>query len=209
MDLNARHDGAVYRIAPEEMVRSAEVLATAFSGDPFADFLLGGNASHERLKKLFLFLLRVDAPCGACFRTSGFESVVSWRPPSHAEIVWWRNLRYTPEFLRVFGADAFRVLDAMNVLERARPREPHWYLHVIGTDPQHAGRGYGGMLIRDRLFTPDVRGFPVYLESSKKENLKFYRSLGFEERGVIMVPRGPTLYSMWRRAKKMAPVKNL
>jgi ribosomal protein S18 acetylase RimI-like enzyme len=72
-------------------------------------------------------------------------------------------------------------------LSRFRPHVPHWYLAVLGVDPEHQGRGLGGRLL-EALFELAREGpTPVYLESDRPESVRFYRGRGFEsraERGV-------------------------
>src|SRR5699024_8071831 len=77
-----------------------------------------------------------------------------------------------------------RICDAMGtnrLADRHRPRVPHWYLAVIGTDPAARGRGHG-----------------TYLESSTPDNVPIYQRYGFSE--IATVPaRGTTpLIGMWR-----------
>ncbi|MFE0422862.1 GNAT family N-acetyltransferase [Streptomyces sp. NPDC058953] len=85
------------------------------------------------------------------------------------------------------------------------PREPHWYLAVIGADPAAQGTGQGAALLRSGLAKADAAGLPAYLESSKESNLPFYEYFGFTTRAEITLPGGgPTLWSM-RRAPRPDP----
>ena len=92
----------------------------------------------------------------------------------------------------------------MDRLEKRHPREPHWYLQAIGTDPPFQGKGYGGVLLRHRLAALDAAGLPAYLEASKESNVPLYANFGFAVTGEIRMPDGPTLYSMWRPARTRA-----
>ncbi|MGH6955372.1 MAG: hypothetical protein ACREEW_01755, partial [Caulobacteraceae bacterium] len=93
------------------------------------------------------------------------------------------------------------VMAAMYFIERRHPKEPHWYLQVLGTDTEKQGKGYGGVAIRRRLALADEAHLPCYLESSKATNIPIYQSFGFEVTGEIALPNGPTLWPMWRAAR--------
>jgi ribosomal protein S18 acetylase RimI-like enzyme len=63
---------------------------------------------------------------------------------------------------------------------RYHPREPHWYLPLIGVDPACQGRGCGAALMRHALSRCDRDGAPAYLESTNPRNRPLYERHGFE-----------------------------
>lgn len=65
-------------------------------------------------------------------------------------------------------------------LDARHPRAPHWYLFVLGVDPDHQGRGLGGALLRRVSARADATGLPCYLETDRPENVKLYRAAGYE-----------------------------
>ncbi|WP_143860746.1 GNAT family N-acetyltransferase, partial [Nocardia cerradoensis] len=71
----------------------------------------------------------------------------------------------------------------------AHPREPHWYLAVLGTLPGVRGQGYGQALMRSRLDRCDAEGIPAYLESSKPQNVPYYERFGFDVTGTLAAPQ--------------------
>ena len=86
-------------------------------------------------------------------------------------------------------------------MAEAHPEEPHWYLAIIGSDPDVRGKGFGNALMRSRLERCDAEFAPAYLESSNPDNVPYYERFGFEVTGEIVVPGGPTLVPMWRRPR--------
>jgi GNAT superfamily N-acetyltransferase len=78
------------------------------------------------------------------------------------------------------------------------PKEPCWYLPLIGVDPVRQGRGLGALLMRAALERFDREGMPAYLESSNPRNVSLYRRLGFVELGVIQAGSSPALIPMFR-----------
>jgi GNAT superfamily N-acetyltransferase len=78
------------------------------------------------------------------------------------------------------------------------PREPHWYLQMLGTDPELQGKGIGSALLAQVLERCDRGGQKVYLEASKEKNIPFYARHGFAVSEEMHMPRGPTIWAMWR-----------
>lgn len=84
-------------------------------------------------------------------------------------------------------------------VERKHPDSPpHWYLAVVGTDPDAQGRGLGGAVLSPILDQCDRDGVAAYLESSKEQNLAYYARHGFRVMKEHRLPRGPKVWAMWR-----------
>ena len=87
----------------------------------------------------------------------------------------------------------------MRAIEQRHPRDPHWYLAVLGTDPAHWGEGVGSALVRHVLDDPAQAEEPAYLETETAANVPFYVWHGFRVVGELDVPGGgPHLWLMWR-----------
>src|SRR5262245_39245619 len=59
----------------------------------------------------------------------------------------------------------------MQQMARHHPREPHWYLPLIGIDPAQQGAGLGSALLRHATEICDREGVLAYLESSNPRNI--------------------------------------
>jgi ribosomal protein S18 acetylase RimI-like enzyme len=185
-----------------DAARISETLARAFFDDPMICFLLATESTRaQRMPRLFRLLFKLALPYGACDVTGGCEAVALWRPPGKWHIPFYQYITNGPEFAGVFGVGkGLRAMSIMDTIEMRHPKEPHYYLQVIGTDPAKQGKGYGGVVIRRQLAVADAARLPCYLESSKESNIPIYRSFGFEVTGEIKLPNGPTLWPMWRKA---------
>jgi GNAT superfamily N-acetyltransferase len=94
--------------------------------------------------------------------------------------------------------------DLNGVLEQMakyRPSGLHWYLPIIGVDPLHQGKGYGGALLKCALEDCDREHLAAYLESTNARNVSLYQRHGFEVIGTIQSGTSPTIVPMLRSAR--------
>ncbi len=110
------------------------------------------------------------------------------------------QLRVTVPMARAVGLRSIASrLGALATIERHHPTEPHWYLAILGADPDRRGQGIGSALMEPMIERCDADGMPAHLESSKEENLAFYHRFGFEVTDELSLPHGgPPLWGMWR-----------
>jgi ribosomal protein S18 acetylase RimI-like enzyme len=81
------------------------------------------------------------------------------------------------------------------------PEEVHWYLPLIGVEPNAQGKGIGAELMRHAVARCDRERALAYLESSNPRNIPFYRRFGFEVMGEIQMGAGPLVTPMLRRSR--------
>jgi GNAT superfamily N-acetyltransferase len=205
-------DGQHQEAPPARLARAAEiddlaaVLADAFDDDPVMRFIVPNDEAYRlRLTRLFRIELRSMLKLEATWVVDdgAAAGVAIWAPPDRWKSSTADMLRSVVPALRVFGRAVRPAVAVLNALEAAHPRTPpHWYLGTIGTAASHRGRGVGGVLLRAQLARCDAEGIPAYLESSKPENVPYYRRFGFEERGELALPGdGPTVIPMWREPR--------
>ena len=130
---------------------------------------------------------------------SGVGAAALWDPPGRWQQTPGEQLPMLPALLRAFRGrlGAGRMLTEQ--MKAVHPEEPHWYLAIIGSDPDVRGAGLGAALMHSRLDRCDSEGAPAYLESSNADNVPYYNRFGFDVTGEIVVPDdGPTLWCMWR-----------
>ncbi len=194
----AKARAAVWGDAPH----IATTLARAFCNDPLICFILADETTRPaKMPQLFGLLFKLGLPYGVCDVTEGYEAVALWRPPGRWHIPFHQIITNVPGILRVYGLSAgLRVRSIMAHIEKHHPTEPHYYLQVIGTDPDKQEKGFGGAVIRRHLAIADAACLPSYLEASHTKNIPLYQHFGFELLGEIEIPGGgPPLYPMWRK----------
>jgi ribosomal protein S18 acetylase RimI-like enzyme len=197
--------GKVVRAAPHDVGPLSAALARAFDDDPLSLYLFGGPRTRAAgLARFFAVQLRhTYLRHGEVWTTSDRAGAALWAPPTMPRPGGMDLLRILPvvPYLSVWGRKTPDVVRLLAAYERARPRQSHWYLGTLGTDPDRQGQGVGSALLRVVLDRLDLEGIPAYLESSKESNLAFYSRHGFQVTGQITTPRGPTLWLMWREPR--------
>ncbi|MFF0570568.1 GNAT family N-acetyltransferase [Streptomyces sp. NPDC004041] len=178
-------------------------LARAFADDPMMEWFLPGGAAREPdLVRYFTTIFtRQYGRHGVCERTA--SAAAFWVTPEGQEKTV-PDAETVAELEDILGDRAPLFRDAVAAAAEQGPKEPHWYLAVVGADPAARGQGLGAALLRSGLAKADAAGLPVYLESSKPDNLPFYEHFGFTVLGEAALPGGgPTLWVM-RRAPQAA-----
>lgn len=186
---------------PAEREQIAAALADAFFDDPVMSWILTDDDSRtRRLHGLFDVLLRGHyLRLDTVWTTPDHAGAALWAPPGRAIIPGPTVLRHSPRLVRALGRRALLALRALTHVEQHHPKEPHWYLGVLGTRRADQGKGVGSALLAPVLRRCDEEGMRAYLESSKESNLAFYGRHGFEVAGEIELPMGgPTVWPMWR-----------
>ena len=178
---------------------AVDTIVLAFAADPVARWCWPD--SHQYLASMPGF---TRAFAGGAFThksahcTSNYAGAALWLPPgAHPDEQALGEIleRTVAEAIR---ADLFAVFDHM---AGSHPEGPHWYLPMIGVDPAHQGKGYGGALLQYALAQCDRDHLPAYLESTNPRNISLYLRHGFEAIGTIQVGSSPPLIPMLRPAR--------
>jgi ribosomal protein S18 acetylase RimI-like enzyme len=182
----------------------AAALVRAFADDPVMNHIFP-KGSAKKMRSLFVGESKRAIKKGALHTTAdGAQGAAIWMSPGNWRTGGFELLGQIP-LLFTMGADTPRALGVLSQMEKVHPKEPHWYLAVLGTDPKHQGKGVGSALIGQVLATCDADGIPAYLESSKEANIPFYNRHGFEVTGEVQAKNGPKLWPMWREPRPPEP----
>jgi GNAT superfamily N-acetyltransferase len=185
----------------------AATMSRAFYDDPVMEWILPDSGRRlGQLSRMFTAMTRhhhlghggVEVACDG----PAIGAAALWDPPNCWQETRRAEWAMVPTFLRVFGLRTAQARGVQEVMKRAHPEEPHWYLAAIGSDPSVRGQGFGQALMRSRLDRCDAEHCPAYLESSKPENVPYYQRFGFSVTAEIPLPDGgPPLWAMWREAR--------
>jgi ribosomal protein S18 acetylase RimI-like enzyme len=134
----------------------------------------------------------------SAYYVEGYRGAALWLPP---------GVRPDEDALSALlkGTGAAEVQqDLASVFEQMEsyhPKEPHWYLPMIGVDPFQQGKGYGSALMKHALVPCDRDHTLAYLESSNPKNIPLYERHGFEVLGTIQVGASPPIFPMIRKPR--------
>jgi len=135
---------------------------------------------------------------GSAYVSSDFCGTALWLPPGvhpngEALEKVFRDTA-TPEHLD-------DLLATFEKMEQSHPKESHWYLPIIGVEPNSQGKGLGGALMRHAVARCDKERSVAYLESSNPRNIPLYLRHGFEVIGEIRIGAAPLVTPMLRRPR--------
>jgi len=175
------------------------VLTLAFSGDPAARWTWPDPKGF-----LAAFPRFVQAFGGAAFQKGSAHYIQGagaalWLPPGvdSDEAAMMELMRTT--------ADPATASDGPQVMQQMmsyHPREPHWYLPLLGVNPARQGQGLGARLLEHANDVFDRDGVVAYLESSNPRNIGLYQRHGFEVLGTVQVGRSPVITPMRRDPRR-------
>jgi ribosomal protein S18 acetylase RimI-like enzyme len=191
------------RMTAADISAVARTLARAFEDDPVAAWSFPADDLRPRLlERFYATRLRQVVELDEIWVDPSLAGAAMWLPPEswHAtfreELEIFRSLVHP----RLLARTPF-VVQGFRRLERRHPTVPHWYLYMLGTDPDAQGRGIGSALLAPVLERCDEDGIGAYLESSKEANIAFYARHGFRVTGEHDMPRGPRMWLMWREPR--------
>jgi len=189
----------VRAITQEDEVRAIDAVVLGFVADPMTRWVW--PRSHQYLAAMPRFIRAFGGPgfaCGGGLCTSDFVGAALWLPPGvHPDEERLNELMEGTASPAAQGAGPA----IFKQMATYHPKEPHWYLPLIGVDPAHQNKGHGDALMRYALERCDRDKLPAYLESTNPRNVSLYRRHGFEALGTIQAGTSPTLVPMLRRAR--------
>ncbi len=193
---------AVREATEDDYEAAAEALALAFADDPAWAHLLPDDATRaERLLTFFTVEIAHLVPDHRqVWITEDGGGVALWGRPGGWRVPIWQTLSQTGAMAAVFGRRLPLAIWTQLRLERHHPRTPgHWYLHYLGVEPRHQGRGLGTALLAPVLERCDREGTPAHLEASTDRNRILYERNGFSLTKTFEMPAGgPPIREMWR-----------
>jgi ribosomal protein S18 acetylase RimI-like enzyme len=173
------------------------VMVLAFSADPAARWTWPDPQQYLRHFPRFAQAIGGTAFAhGSAYYVDDYAGAALWLPPEvHPDEDMLITLLQRTGSAQV-QKDGLAVIEQMG---RHHPREPHWYLPLIGVDPSHQGKGYGSALLQHALISCDRNHTLAYLESSNPKNISLYEQHGFTLLGTIQVGTSPPLFPMLRK----------
>jgi ribosomal protein S18 acetylase RimI-like enzyme len=201
------HDSPLIRLAKSDIPKAVAMLSRSFAGDPFVGRLITGNnrrpSDFDRVTRCLLHYAIVRGEVYAV--SPNLEGVVVWFPPSRVAPSVWDMVRFGAILLPFsLSWRSSRLVLAYEryaaTLRKQLLREPHWYLQLLGVDPNCQGRGCAGVLLRHVLTRLDRERLPSFLETMNEKNVALYENFGFRVLQASEIPGSDC--TCWFMARK-------
>jgi ribosomal protein S18 acetylase RimI-like enzyme len=185
----------VRRATVDEIPELAATLARAFAHDPFYEFLAGDAPErNQRMRDGWTgFLRHATNGLSHTYTTDDHAGVAVWHPPGYSGAGFIDSLRLLPSATRMAGSigrlrDVSRAIAALEHRRRLHAPGPHYYLSVLGVEPERQGEGIGSSLMRPALELATGAGVPAYLETATGRNVLLYERVGFAVVEELTIP---------------------
>ncbi|HUP99203.1 MAG TPA: GNAT family N-acetyltransferase [Aeromicrobium sp.] len=190
------------RVTTEQEAGAAAVLADAFFHDPVVSWMYpNARKRRERFRRMTARMLALTRDRNHVLRTDGNGACSYWMPPGEPPLTLGEQLRTVMPSIPALARRLPQTLALLDLMDRKHPKEPHWYLFLVGSDPARRGQGHGIAVIRPVLEQCDRQGTPAYLENSNPVNAALYERLGFVGSGELRRAGSPPLVPMWREPR--------
>jgi ribosomal protein S18 acetylase RimI-like enzyme len=196
--------GVIGPLGPEHLDRATTTLARAFMADPMFEWIFPDPEKRARsLQRLNRVPLAFGQRSGRATQAHDGKAVAVWVPAGQPVSI---GGMVRAGILGVPFQIGFRpfgmFMGANETMERIHKRympEPHWYLLIVGVDPELQGRGIGSALLQEGLAQVDQAGALCYTETSVQRNVAFYERHGFRVVETATLGKGgPPAWGMRR-----------
>lgn len=185
---------------------AVDVLTRAFADDPGLLFVLPDAADRARLNaRLAEAALRYTLRCGAALVTDDeVRGVALWfppdAPPPTPEDIEETGIAAVPTLIGEAAWTRFnRLIAHLDALHPVLAPEPHWYLGMLGVDPDWQRQGLGAALMEPIFAQADRAAVCCYLEAPTADNARYYTNRGFRVVGETDVPESTVHIWLMRR----------
>ena len=166
-------------------------IVAAFANDPAFRFFFPDEATFDQHAAAFagyLFDRRVRQ--GTVWIAAGGAVAALWDAPKPADPSAPAEVAEASR-LDLPAAELARIRAYDAAVEAALPTYPHWYLGILATRPDHAGRGLGRRLMAHGVARAHADGLPAVLETMNPSNVDLYVRAGWQVYGETTAPDVP------------------
>ena len=185
----------IVRAQPADRAMVVATVVAAFAADPAFRHFFPDDDTYPRHAAAFAgYLFDKRVGLGTVWVGEGARVVSLWEPPDVKEL---------PPAVLDLPPDVRTRLDRYDdAVHRILPHQPFWYLGILATHPDIAGRGLGRRLLAAGVTTAHADGVPAVLETVNPSNVELYRREGWE---VLARSDGPP--ATWVLANHPARVR--
>lgn len=159
-------------------------MVAAFPNDPVLRYLFPAEEAYaQHAATFFGYLFDKRVQQGTVWTIERGASTAIWEPPRG------ETPSLDDPLTRQLPADALaRVRAYDRAVNAVQPDYPYWYLGVLATHPDYAGRGWGRAVMSAGLRRAAADGRPAVLETSNPANVEMYRRAGWRVLHALTEP---------------------
>ena len=186
---------SVRDLRPEETPQAVAVLARGMRDNPLHFAAYGKDPErrlrcHARLMRAVFRAFSAQQPICA-IRDGTLVGITGVAPVGTCQATPMQRLRLLPSLVALGPRTAARAGSWISGWAKHDPHEAHVHLGPLAVDAHLQGQGIGSLIVQEHCRRLDGAGEVGYLETDKRENVRFYERFGFEviaEEPVIGVP---------------------
>jgi GNAT superfamily N-acetyltransferase len=195
----------IERAKVQDVPAAADMLADAFNTDQIMVYFFGGTLAERRplVSEFFDILMSARLALNAPVFLAKLEGQIvgavmgndttrpDWLPEQAAR---WSRFEMKQEGL------VERLNRQEEVVNRFKPKRPHYYIGVLGVHPSCQGKGTGAALVKRFCATSDAdkSSSGTYIETASPLNANYYQRLGFEPAGEADLDATTRLWTLFR-----------
>ena len=190
------------------------LLSRAFQNDPLFVHLFTNQKYQAQSEALIRFIIKENRLSDGLILTDDPTEpsyVAILDPPKNLKKVsLGAKLRLNIEQLLLLLHLPFSVLRFLSKYQEqiteSAPKEPHYYLTMLGVDPASQGKGVGKKALQaiHKIADSSETPYPVALDTENQDNVTYYQKFGYQLIDTKVI-NGLTVYCMTRPAKDSGP----
>ncbi len=179
-----------------------DTLVRSFAREPFHRWMVQDDEMWARkAPRYFRAYIKMVLRDGAADTVDGGHGAALWLSPDNPGGSFLSRVQIPFILWRLAGAKFKDVWAILPLIERHRPPDPHWYLDVLGVDPDHEGQGVGSALLQHGLARSDASNRSVFLDTLSQDSVRFYERHGFRVTAFFSLLGDLPIWTMVRPAK--------
>ena len=178
----------MYKLQKRDLNKASAILGRSFNDYPIFNYIIPDpEYRKDKLKYLCRFLLSLGMAKGEVIGPSDkMEGVSIWLPSKGSKASGMDAIRagFLNLFAHVKPGTISRLMEIGKIKGRRRAEviKGQYYLcDMIGVDPPLQKQGFARKMIEAKLLEFDREEMPCYLETSKHENVSYYKRFGFSQ----------------------------
>jgi ribosomal protein S18 acetylase RimI-like enzyme len=199
---------ALYRLDKSRVKPAAELVMRAFQDYPLSQYFYPDSSQRSKVNRYIASIsLYLGVRFGTVYADSpNLKGVACWIPSDHFHFGTWDLLTSVPwsDLAGFWFSGGNPVMSAgayMDKIHECLAPFEHWYLSLLGVDPQFQGQGHASQLLRPVLAQADRQKIPCYLETNDEKDVLIYLHFGFKVVQEDILPHTPVkTWAMLREA---------